>query len=285
MLHEAKKRTCQTASTSASEQMAVSLIFGISLNHMKTIEELITELLFADDCVFLTHMEEALQHIVNCFSDAAKSIGLTISLKKTEVLYQSPPWEAYSPPHISINDTNLNAVEHFTYLGSIISNDATVTKDMNNWLSKASSSFGRLSKTAWQSHLLCLSTKIQVYRAILVPTLLYDAETWTLCQKQIKLLEWFHQHCLRSILGIKWQDHMSNKEVLKKASLPSIEFTFLQVQLCWAGHITRMEYLHMPKAVFFSELQEGKCDHGASRKHYEDKLKRQLAQAEISHQS
>ena len=91
MLHEAKKRTCQTASTSASEQMAVSLIFGISLNHMKTIEELITELLFADDCVFLNHMEEALQHIVNCFSDAAKNFGLIISLKKTEVLYQPPP--------------------------------------------------------------------------------------------------------------------------------------------------------------------------------------------------
>ena len=54
----------------------------------KTIEELITELLFADDCALLAHMEEALQHIVNRFSDAAKNFGLTISLKKTEVLYQ-----------------------------------------------------------------------------------------------------------------------------------------------------------------------------------------------------
>ena len=57
----------------------------------KTIEVLITELLFADDCAPLDHMEEALQHIVNHFSDAAKNFGLTISLKKTEVLYQPPP--------------------------------------------------------------------------------------------------------------------------------------------------------------------------------------------------
>ena len=56
------------------------------------------------------HTEEALQHIVNHFSDAAKSLGLTISLKKTEMLYQFSPREAYSPPHISINGTNLNAV-------------------------------------------------------------------------------------------------------------------------------------------------------------------------------
>ena len=40
-----------------------------------------------------------------------------------------------------------------------------------------------------------------------------------------------------------------------------------------------------PKAVFFSELQEGKRDRGAPRKRYKDQLKRQLAQAGISHQS
>ena len=95
----------------------------------------------------------------------------------------------------------------------------------------------------------------------------------------------FHQHCLHSILGIKWQDYVSNGEVLKRASLPSIESILLQVQLHWAGHVIRMEDIHMPKAVFFSELQEGKCGHGAPRKHYKDQLKRQLAQAGISHQS
>ena len=49
---------------------------------------------------------------------------------------------SYSPPHISINGTNLNAVEYFTYLGSVISDDATVSKDLDNRLFKASSSFG-----------------------------------------------------------------------------------------------------------------------------------------------
>ena len=50
------------------------------------IEELITELLFADDCALLAHTEEALQHIVNHFSVATKNFGLTVILKKTEVL-------------------------------------------------------------------------------------------------------------------------------------------------------------------------------------------------------
>ena len=143
----------------------------------KTIEELITELLFADDCALLAHTEETLQHIVNRFSDAAKNFGLTISLKKTQVLYQPPPQEAYKPAHTSTDDTNLKAVKHYTYLGSVISNNATVSKDLVNRLSKASSSFGTLSKRVWQSHLLRLSTKIQVYRAVVILTLLHGAET------------------------------------------------------------------------------------------------------------
>ena len=176
-------------------------------------------------------------------------------------------------------------MQHFIYLGSVISNNATVSKDLDNRLSKSSSSFGRLSKKVRQSYSLRLSTKIQVYRAVVVPTLLYSAETWVLYRKQITLLQWFHQCCLFSILGIKWQDHVSNKEVLKRASLPSIESIFLQVQLRWAGHVSRMEDVRMPKAVFFSELQVGKRDRGAPRKRYKNQLKRQLAQAEISHQS
>ena len=35
------------------------------LARTKTIEELITKLLFADDCALLAHMEEALHQIVN----------------------------------------------------------------------------------------------------------------------------------------------------------------------------------------------------------------------------
>ena len=78
---------------------------------------------------------------------------------------------------------------------------------------------------------------------------------------------------------------MSNEEVFKTASLPNIESILLQVHLVWAGHVTRMEDMCMPKAVFFSELQEGKRDRGAPRKCYKYQLKRQLAQVGISHQS
>ena len=73
-------------------------------------------------------------------------------------------------------------------------------------------------------------------------------------QKQVRLLEQFHQCCLRSILGINLQEHKSNKEVLKRASLSSIESILLHVQLRWDGHITGLEVVRMPKAIFINEL-------------------------------
>ena len=69
-----------------------------------------------------------------------------------------------------------------------------------------------------------------------------------------------------------------------RASLTSMDSILLQAHLRWAGHVIRMEDVRMPKEVFLGELQEGKRDSGAPRKRYKDQLKRQLAQAGISHQ-
>ena len=80
------------------------------LARTKVIEELITKLPFSDDCALLPHKEDPLHHIGNGFSDAARNFDLTISLKKTEVLY--PPRDAYSYPHIRIDGTSPRAHLH-----------------------------------------------------------------------------------------------------------------------------------------------------------------------------
>ena len=102
------------------------------LAHTKTMDAMVIELLFADDCALLAHNEEDLQRTVNHFAEATKAVGLTINLKKTKVLFQKPPSGSYNPAQISIEGAPLNTVEHFTYLGSIISDDATVTTEIIN---------------------------------------------------------------------------------------------------------------------------------------------------------
>ena len=83
-------------------------------------ERLVSNLLFADAAAMVTHKEQALQCITSCFTEAVQLFGLEVNLKKTDVLYQPAPCEAYHPPCIFIGDTELKFVQHFTYLGCTI---------------------------------------------------------------------------------------------------------------------------------------------------------------------
>ena len=59
-------------------------------------------MLFADDAALVAHRQEALQRLITCFSTACKEFGLTISLKKTEVMGQ----DVSATPEIKIDEHN-----------------------------------------------------------------------------------------------------------------------------------------------------------------------------------
>lgn len=88
-----------------------------------------------------------------------------------------------------------NTARHLADLGGVLSNDATVAKDVHNIkrLTRASSSVGLLQKSVWKNHSLRLSETILVYRAAVVNSLLYGSEEWVLYKKQVQLLQRFHQ--------------------------------------------------------------------------------------------
>ena len=251
----------------------------------KTHEQLIMDLLFADDAALVAHTEQALQRLTACFAEAAQLFGLEVSLKKTEVLHQPAPGEPYNPPHIAIGNTALNAVQQFTYLGCIISADARIDKDVDNRLGKANIAFGKLLKRVWRNRNLKSSTKIRVYRAIVLTTLLYGAESWVTYRSHIKILDRFHQRCLRTILNIHWSDYISNEKVLEQAGIPSIEAMLLQQRLRWAGHVARMADHRLPKQTLFGELSSGHRNRGAPKKRFKDVLKSSLNSCHIDHRT
>ena len=216
------------------------------------------DLLFADDAAFVTHTESALQRLTSCFAEAAQLFGLEFSLKKTDVLYQPASQEEYCLPHITIGETVLKTVHQFTYLRCIITSDAKIDREVDNRPAKLNSAFGRLSNRVWKNKHLKKGTKISVYRAVVLTILLYGSESWVTYRHHLRLLERFHQRCLRIILNIHWGDYVSNVEVLST----SIEAILLKSKLCWAGHVSRMENHRLPKIVLYGELSAGHRNRG-----------------------
>ena len=91
-----------------------------------------------------------------------------------------------------------------------------------------------------------LGTKVKVYRSVVLPTLLYACETWTVYQWHAKRPIHFHTSYLRKLLKIKLQDRIPDTEVLQRAGMQS-EHTFLKMaQLRWTVHVNRMPDEHLP---------------------------------------
>ena len=238
----------------------------------KVREVLIRDMLFADDAAVATHEQAELQSLMDRFSEACKDFNLTISLKKTEVLTQGTEAE----PNITIDNYRLENVDQFTYLGSTICSNLSLDSEINKRIGKAATTLARLTKRVWENPKLTTQTKLAVYNACIISTLLYGSETWTTYARQEKRLNSFHMRCLRRILGISWQDKIPNTEVLAKAGLPSMFTLLRQRRLRWLGHVRRMEDGRIPKDILYGQLAAGKRRTGRPQLRYSDACKRDM---------
>ena len=83
--------------------------------------EVLDEFLFADDMTKGAPTEEKMQKRVDQVYDSCDSYDLTISIRKTEVVYQLAPGKPYKEPTITVKGQRLQVVDKFTYLGSTLS--------------------------------------------------------------------------------------------------------------------------------------------------------------------
>ena len=85
--------------------------------------------------------ERELQTVMDQFSQACRDFGLTISLKKTNILGQGTA----VPPAITIDDFELHVVYHFTYHGSTITNNLSLNAEIDNTIGKAATILASLA--------------------------------------------------------------------------------------------------------------------------------------------
>ena len=248
--------------------------------------ETLCDLLFADDCALVAHSKADLQELMDNFSKACKAFGLTISTDKTEIVYQPPPRSdpdqaPPSPCKINIGNITLKQNSKFKYLGSTITENASLDDEIQFRISRASSAFGKLKKRLWSSHDVSLKTKIDVYRAVVISALIYGSEAWTPYRRQIKLLDAFHMSKLRSICNITWKDKVANHEILTKCQIPGMEAILMKSQLRWAGHVVRMDNDRLPKVMLYGQLEKYQRPMGRPLLRFKDKLKANISSLQL----
>ena len=176
-------------------------------------------------------------------------------------------------------------VDKFTYLGSTLSRVVHID-EVSARIAKASAAFGRLRGSIWDRSGIRLDTKLKVYRSVVLPTLLYACETWTVYQRHAKRLNYFHTSCLRKLLKIKWQDRIPDTEVLKmgrdaectySSEIGTVKMDRPCYQNAW--------WTFAKENPQYGELQVGKRSHGGQKKRYNGTLKASLKDFNIPTES
>jgi hypothetical protein len=142
------------------------------------------------------------------------------------------------PVKIMIDQKQLENVESFYYLCSILTNDGRCTCEIKYRIAMAKAAFNK-KKTLFTS-ILDLELRKKLVKCIA----LYGAETWTFREVDQKHLESFKMWCWRRMEKISWTDHVRNEDVLLRVKEQrNILHEILKRKANWIGHILRRNCL------------------------------------------
>lgn len=97
---------------------------GIQWKFTKHLEDLD----FADDISLFSHRHQEAQEKLSRLAEEVEKTGLNINIKKTEVMRINN--KKQDP--ITLFDEDLNEVERFVYLGSVVNNDGGTAEDIKS---------------------------------------------------------------------------------------------------------------------------------------------------------
>ena len=117
--------------------------------------------------------EAKMQRIMDQVSKSCDNYDLTISTKKTEIVHQTAPGKPYNEPTITVNGQKLKVVDKFTYLGSTLSREVHIDDTARI----------AIRANVWERNRIELDIKLKIYETVVLSTLLYVCEIWTVNQR------------------------------------------------------------------------------------------------------
>ena len=172
-----------------------------------TMWQQLDDLDFTDNIAFISSTQQ-MQEKTSLLAETSIKLGLRPNKSKTKVMKIN----AKCKQPIKIKDTNLEEVEEFTYLGSIVNIEGGTDADVKNRINKARVIFNILGKV-WSAKNISRGTKMKIFNSNVKSVLLYGAETWRTTKVMLSKIQRFINYCLRKIINIGWFDKVRNEDL------------------------------------------------------------------------
>merc|ERR1712082_140035 len=131
----------------------------------------INQLLFADDTALVADSERTLQQLVTEFDRVCKRRKLKVNVDRSKVLRCSRE-DPVPRIQIQLGSEQLEQVDSFKYLGSMVTENGTMSREVQSRAIEAGKAMGGLNKI-FQNREMGMEAKRGLYESVIVPTALY----------------------------------------------------------------------------------------------------------------
>lgn len=198
------------------------------------LQDALEDLVFADDICLLAQRFRDMEEKIKRLKEEAEGAGLKININKTKEMRIN----SKTDDKLSIDDEEIEQVDTFIYLGSMVSKKGGAEEDIKSRIRKANGAFVQLYPT-WRNKNIYRKTKLRLFNTNVKSVLLYGCETWKVTQKTTKQLKVFVNRCLRRIINRRWPDVISNEDLWKETNQRPIEMQIRERKWGWIGHTLR----------------------------------------------
>ena len=161
------------------------------------------------------------------------------------------------------------------HLGSVIAANGGVEADLRHRVNEGCKVLGAL-KGVMKNRGLGMNVKKVLYEKVVVPTVMYDSESWGMKVTERQKLNVFEMKCLRSMTGVSRLDRVRNEVVrartgVRRELAARVDMNVLR----WFGHVERMDNERLLKKVMNAKV-DGRSARGRPRFGWMDGVKRAL---------
>ena len=166
---------------------------------------------FADDQGMVVEMEQGLRNIMNRLNNVSKEYGMKINIKKTKVMRVSK--QGGGNLHIVLDEERIKQVTQYCYLGSLITDNGSCSKEIRARTAMAKTAFNRRKEFLTRG--ISRKVKKMIIKTVVWSVLLYGSETWSLTSEDIRKIEAFEMWTWRRMEKVRWVERKTNEEVVK----------------------------------------------------------------------
>jgi hypothetical protein len=162
---------------------------------------------YVDDTTILAEGKRDLEKMLKNLKVESEKAEMRLNLKKTRIMTTG------NLDKFKLDGTEIEIIDSYTFLGTIITRDGSMSKEINRRISSGRLTMIKLEKIM-KDRDVTVTTKSKIVETMIFPIVIYGSETWTVRKKERKKIDTFEQWTWRRMLRTPWTDRRTNTSII-----------------------------------------------------------------------